>query len=285
MKKKIIFLFTVVSVMLVACQKEIDWSTGNPGNSPVLYRIKSKTGTTDTTQTDYYYDANKRLIRELVNGMASGQDLNNDLTITRNAAGIITKTVQKAAALQAAGIDSVVTIYNYNTSTSKYTSSVFQLSIPGFTVMDSAVYTYDGAGRISKDEHYLQIVGLPIPLPPVLAARNTYTYSADGKNLVSVATDAATTPGGPLSPATAQSYTFDSKVNALILLNEGVLLGRHGFYNANNGTKVIFTNTIDPSQDFTMDITYTYNSSNKPDSSSGTRTPGGAITSSKYFYQ
>jgi hypothetical protein len=283
--KKIIILFSVVSVILTACQKEIDWGTGNPDSSPVLFRIKSKTGASDTTQTDFYYDANKRLIRELVNGIASGQDMNNELTITRNGAGIITKTVQKAAALQAAGIDSVVTFYNYNTGTSKYTSSVFQLGIPGFTVMDSAVYTYDGAGRISKDEHYMQILGLPIPIPPILAARNTYTYSADGKNLVAIATDAATAPGGPLTPATAQAYTFDSKVNALILLNEAVLLNRHGFYNANNGTKVVLTNTIDPSQDFTMDITYTYNSTNKPDSSNSTRTPGGAVTTSKYFYQ
>ncbi|HUR65764.1 MAG TPA: hypothetical protein VMZ03_05395 [Chitinophagaceae bacterium] len=279
------FLLPLICIVLFACQKEIDWSTpGVVDNGPVLYRIKSKTGATDTTQTDYFYDANKRVIRELINGIGNGQDLNNDLIITRNGSGIITKTVQKAAALLAGGIDSIVTNYNYNTTTSQYTYSVFQLTVAGFTVRDSAVYTY-ASGRISKDEHYLQVTGLPIPIPPVLAARNTYTYSADGKNLLSVSTDAATAPGGPLSPATAQTFTVDAKVNALIILNEGVLLGRLGLYSANNSTKMVVTNTIDPTQDFTMDLTYRYNTANKPDSSYGTRSPGGTVTASKYYYQ
>jgi hypothetical protein len=193
--------------------------------------------------------------------------------------------VQKAASLLAAGIDSVVTLYNYSTATSKYTSSVFQLSIPGLTVLDSAVYTYDASGKISKDEHYLQITGLPFPLPATLAARNTYTYSADGKNLVGIGTDAAIPPATTLSPATAQTYTVDVKVNPLIILNEAVLLNRAGLFNANNSTKAIVSNTIDPTQDFTMDYTYKYNSANKPDSAYGTRTPGGAVTATKYYYQ
>ncbi|MGQ0739387.1 MAG: hypothetical protein ACT4OJ_10030 [Bacteroidota bacterium] len=282
--RKLLFILSVIAVILISCQKEIDWGLGGSA-SQQLIRIKSKTGTTDTTQIDYYYDANKRMIRELTNGIGGGQNLNNDLTITRNATGIVTKTVQKAAALVAAGVDSVVTIYNYNTATSQYRSSVFQLGIPGFTVLDSTVYTYDASGKISKDEHYLQIIGLPIPLPPTLAARNTYTYSTDGKNLLSVSTEAATTPGGPLSQVTAQAYTMDTKVNPMIILNEGVLLGRLGLYSANNSNKAVVSNAIDPTQNFTMDYTYKYNSANKPDSSYGTRTPGGVVTATKYFYQ
>lgn len=276
-------LFSIL--IFVSCQKEIDWGLGG-GNtvSQILVRVKSQTGT-DTSQLDYYYDANKRIIRELTNGIGGGQNLNNDLIITRNASGIITKTVQKAASLLAAGIDSVITMYNYSTATSKYTSSVFQLGIPGFTVMDSAVYTYDVSGKISKDEHYLQVSGLPIPVPPVLIARNIYSYSADGRNLLGVATDAAIPPATTLSPATAQTYTVDTKFNPLIILNEAVLLNRVGLFNANNSAKAVVTNTIDPTQDFTMDYTYKYNSANKPDSSYGTRTPGGAVTAAKYFYQ
>ncbi len=285
--KKNFILPVLLAIVLFSCQKEIDWGTGSGGGTAdqMLYRIKSKTGTTDSTQIDYFFDANKRIIRELTNGIGSGQDLNNELTITRNSSGIITKTVQKAAALLAAGIDSVVTMYNYSTATSKYTSSVFQLGIPGFTVLDSAVFTYDASGKISKDEHYLQITGLPIPLPPTLIARNTYTYSADGKNLLGVATDAAIPPSTTLSPATAQTYSVDTKINPLIILNEAVLLGRAGLFNANNSTKAVVTNTIDPTRDFAMDYTFKYNSSNKPDSSYGTRTPGGAVTAAKYFYQ
>jgi hypothetical protein len=272
-------------LFFVSCQKEIDWGLGG-GNttSKLLVKIKSQTGT-DTTQLDYYYDANKKIIREKTTGMSAGTSLDNDLIINRNASGNITTTVQKSTALIAAGVDSIVTRYNYNTATSKYTSSIFDLSIPGFAVTDSAVYTYDASGKINKDEHWLQITGLPIPLPPTLTVRNTYTYSADGKNLLGVVTDAAIPPATTLSPATAGAYTVDGKVNPLIIFNEAVLLSRVGLFNSNNTAKAVVTNTIDPTQDFTMDYTYKYNSVNKPDSSFGTRTPGGAVTVSKYFYQ
>ena len=278
----IIFL----TLFLFSCQKEIDWGLGGGGNTSgkILVKIKSKTGT-DTTQLDYYYDANKRLIREKTNGVSAGNNLNNDLIINRNSTGIITTTVQKAAALISAGIDSVVTRFNYNTANSKYTSSVFDLAIPGFAVSDSAVYTYDAAGRISGDAHYLQISGLPIPVPPILALKNYYIYSASGNNLDSIKQEATTTPGGPLSPVAAQAYRFDSKTNPLIIGTEAILTGRTGFYNSNNASKAVVTNTIDPTQDFIMDYTYKYNGANKPDSSYGTRTPGGAITATKYFYQ
>lgn len=285
MKSLFIGAFLISILFFVSCQKEIDWGLGGSNNPRLmLVKIKSKTGT-DTTQVDYYYDANKRLIREKTTGMSAGTNLDNELIIKRNSSGIITTTVQKSPTLLAAGIDSIETRFNYNATTSKYTSSVFQLGIPGFTVLDSAVYTYDGSGRISKDEHWLTLLGLPIPVPPVLTARNTYTYSADGKNLLGVAVDAAIPPATTLSPATAQAYTVDGKVNPLIILNEAVLLRRVGLFNTNNSTKAIVTNTIDPTQDFTMDYTYKYNIVNKPDSSFGTRTPGGAVTASKYYYQ
>lgn len=283
--KKVSAAFSfLVLILFVSCQKEIDWGLGGGVANQALYRIKSTTGT-DTTQIDYTYDAAKRLIREKTTGIAGGQNLDNDFIINRNSSGIITTTVQKAAVLIAIGIDSVVTRYNYNTGTSKYTSSVFDLAIPGLAVTDSAVYVYDASGRITSDSHYLAIGGLPIPLPPILALKNSYTYSASGSNLTLQSQDAATTPGGPLSPVSSQTYTFDAKTNPLIILNEGVLLARTGLYNSNNPSKAVVANVVDPTQDFTMDYTYKYNSANKPDSSYGTRTPGGAVTASKYFYQ
>ncbi|HMK25260.1 MAG TPA: hypothetical protein VK483_04455 [Chitinophagaceae bacterium] len=284
--KRLFFGVILFSILVfVSCQKEIDWGfdSGNPATK-LLVRIKSKTGT-DTTQLDYTYDAGKKIIREKTTGISGGTSLDNDLVIKRNASGIITTTVQKSAALLAAGIDSIETRYNYNTGTSKYTSSVFQISIPGFDVTDSAVYNYDGSGRITGDDHYLQINGLPIPLPPVLSLKNYYIYTASGSNIDSVKQDAATTPGGPLSPVSSQAYHYDSKINPLIISNEAILLTRTGLYNANNPTKAVVTNTVDPTQDFTMDYTYRYNNVNKPDSSYGTRTPGGTVTAAKYFYQ
>lgn len=284
MKKLLAGSILSLALFLYSCQKEIDWGLGNNANSKLLVRIKSQTGT-DTTQIDYYYDANKKITREKTTGVSAGNSLDNDLFINRNASGIITNTVQKAAALIAVGIDSVVTRFNYDAATSKYTSSVFDLAIPGFAVTDSAVYTYDAGGRISTDAHYLLIGGLPIPLPPVLALKNYYIYSASGNNLDSIKQEAATTPGGPLSLVSTQAFKFDIRTNPLIIKNEAILTGRTGLYNANNSTKASVANVIDPTQDFTMDYTFKYNSANKPDSSIGTRSPGGAITVTKYYYQ
>lgn len=284
MKNKLIFLFSLLVIIFVSCQKEIDWGLGNGNTTQKLIRIKSKTGT-DTTQIDYFYDAAKRIIREKTTGVAGTTNLDNELVINRNSSGIITKTVQKATALIAVGIDSVVTRYNYNTSTSRYTSSVVALAIPGIAVTDSAVYTYDAGGKIISDAHYLQIGGLPIPLPALLSLKNNYIYSASGTNLVTIQQEAITTLGGPLSPVASQGFTFDTKINPLIILNEAILLTRTGLFNANNATKAIVANTVSPASNFTMDYTYRYNSNNKPDSSFGTRTPGGAITAAKYFYQ
>ena len=101
----------------------------------------------------------------------------------------------------------------------------------------------------------------------------------------SVRQEAATTPGGPLSPVSSQGFTYDTKTNPLIILNEAALLGRTGLYSANNATKTSLTDVTTPANDFTMDITYKYNSVNKPDSTTGIRTPGGAITATKYYYQ
>lgn len=285
MKKSLYLLAGLSLATFLSCQKEIDWGIKTGSVPSQLYRIKSTTGT-DTTQVDYTFDAAKRLIREKTAGMSAGTDISNELIINRSSSGIITTTVQKAAALVAVGVDSIVTRYNYNTSTSKYTSAVFQLTVLGFSVLDSAVFTYDASGKISMDEHYSQITGLPIPLPATLSLRNTYTYDATGKNLVGVSQEAPTTPGGPLAPLSTQTFTYDTKVNPLIVPNEAIILGRTGLFNANNATRSAFTDVTTPANNFTIDYTYRYNAINKPDSAYSVQTPPGTdTTKTKFFYQ
>lgn len=276
----IIVIFSVI--IMSSCQKEIDWgtTTGSSAVNQKLVKITSKTGT-DSTVITYTYDNQNRLIKESTVGVTGGTVIDNALTINRNATGVILNTVQKSPALVTAGIDSVLTRFNYNSTSAIYTSSIFSLTAFGFTVTDSAVYSYDASGKIISDLHFLK-TGI---LPPIQSLKNQYTYSPNGLNLTSLDQLASTTPGGPLSPVASQVYNFDSKINPLIIKNEAVLLARTGLFNANNGTKLVVTSTASPATNFTMDYVYKYNSSNKPDSSYGTRTPGGAVTSTKYFYQ
>ncbi len=281
MKKITAGLLSLLVILFVSCQKEIDWGLGGGSAADkLLVKIKSKTGV-DSSVILYSYNTARQLIGENITGMSGTTNLDNDLKIFRNNSGIILKTVQVSATLVAAGVDSVVTIYNYNATTSQYKSSVFTITILGFSVADSAAYTYDASGKITGDEHYLK-TGF---LPPLLSLKNQYSYSADGLNLTGLQQLASLVPGDPLTPVSAQTFTYDNKKNPLIIKNEAVLLGRTGFFNANNGIKIMLTSTISPANDFTMDYVYKYNSSGQPDSSYATRTPGGSVTASKYFYQ
>lgn len=281
MKKSFAIIVILTAFLMYSCQKEIDWGTsGNLVAGQKLVKVISKTGT-DSSIVTYSYDNQNRLIKEVTIGISGGTSLDNSLTINRNASGIILNTVQKSVALSGAGIDSILTNYYYNSTNSIYTASAFSISTMGFTVTDSALYTYDPTGKITSDIHYLK-TGI---LPPIQVLKNQYTYSPNGINLIGSDQLAPSTPGGPLSPVSTQTFSFDLKINPLIIKNEGILLVRPNLFSANNIAKLVLNSTASPAANFTQDYVYIYNSSNKPDSSYVTRTPGGAITASKYFYQ
>jgi hypothetical protein len=280
MRKIFLLLPIVVLLVFVSCQKEIDWGTSNGSGGGKLIKLRSMTGS-DSTVVTYIYDANGRYGGEDLVGVSNGTTLDQTYRVNRNASGIITSTVLKSPAFVLAGIDSIVTIYYYNTATSHYTAGAFTMSVGGFSFTDSAVYTYDGSGRIASAAHWF-VSGI---IPTYEGLENQYTYSGDGLNLVTVNQLAATNPGDPLTSEAQTTNTFDAKTNPLMFKNEGVLLDRFGYYNANNGTKAVYSNTADPTQDFTYDITYKYNSAGTPDSSYQTKTPGSTVTASKFFYQ
>jgi len=281
MRYLLISFTALIAVIFISCQKEIDWGLGGGGGGERLVKFHSQTGT-DSTVVTYAYDGNGRIIKETTVGIGQGQTIDMTLDINRNGSGIITTTVQKSAILQSQGIDSVVTRYNYNTGNSRYTSKAFDLTIAGFSVTDSAIFTYDGSGRITEETHWL-VSGF---IPPFLALKNKYTYSANGSNMTSLELLGATNPGDPLTTFATQTFTFDAKTDAMILKNEAIVLGRTGYYNQNNPTKLEFVDATDPANNFTQDFTYKYTASGKPDSSFSTTTPpGGTVTVTKFFYQ
>jgi YD repeat-containing protein len=275
----------VVSVVLIgmtACQKEIDWGTGGGGGAvnQLLVKVIAKSGASDSTVTRYTYNSQRQLIREVVIAVTGGNSVQTELVLNRNSAGIITSSVLKSPALAATGVDSLLTRYNYGTN--RYTSAVFSLNVQGNSFTDSTLFTYDASGRIISDQHLLKSSLFPLPIPiPIL--KNVYTYTSDGKNLVKQEQSAPSTPGGPLSPVSNQTYTHDTKVNPLILLNEAIILNRADWFHANNVLTNQFASTANPTQNFTVDNVYRYNASNKPDSLFSTR--GGQLTTSKFFYQ
>lgn len=279
--KKLFALYSLVILALTAlvftgCQKEIDW--GTRATDQLLVKVIAKSGAADSTVTTYFYNAQRKLIRELVIAQMAGVSTQTELIINRDASGTITSSVQKSPDLAATGIDSLVIRYNY--SNGKYTAGIFDLTLMGLSITDSTVYTYDANNRIILDQHYLKTGFFPLAIPIL---KNDYTYSADGKNVTKQDQAAPSTPGGPLTPVSAQTYTYDAKVNPLILLNEAILLNRTNWFNANNVLITQVTNTLDPTLNLTTDNTYRYNTANKPDSLFSTQ--GGQLTTSKFYYQ
>lgn len=270
----------LLGLFLAACQKEIDWGIGGGAANQMLVKVVAKSGTNDSTVTTYTYNSQRNLIREVMVAVTAGNAVQTEFILNRNSAGVITSSVLKSPDLAATGIDSILTRYNY--ANNRYTSGVFSLNVMGLSFTDSAVYAYDANSRIISDQHFLKSSLFPLPIPIVIL-RNVYTYSADGKNLVKQEQSAPNNPGGPLSPVSSQTYTHDTKVNPLILLNEAIILNRGDWFNANNVLSNQFASVADPTQNFTVNNTYRYNAVNKPDSLFSTQ--GGQVTTSKFYYQ
>ena len=69
----------VASLIFMGCQKEIDWGTAV--GDQLLVKIVAKTGSSDSTVTVYSYNAQRKLIKELVNSTAAGMSTQLDLII------------------------------------------------------------------------------------------------------------------------------------------------------------------------------------------------------------
>jgi len=283
MKRFFIILSAICSIILFSCQKEAGFSNSSNssggGSGTRLAKVVQKQGA-DSVVIEYTYDGSGRLTQEKITGMSAGIDVSNTLKIIRNSSGIITQTIQINAQFQQLGIANVTTNYHYNTSTNKYTSSVFSLTLSGFSTSDSTLYTYDAAGKIIKGDLYQTITGQPYEL----SFKEEYSYSAAGN--LDMIKESSYDPGtSSFDQVASIAYTFDNKVNPLKLGTDGVAILRVSSYGPNNATKSEFTDLSDPTNNQTSNIVYTYNSNNMPATATMTDTPGGAISTVIYYYQ
>jgi YD repeat-containing protein len=230
-------IIIIAVLVLSSCQKEIDWGLGG-NNTELLVKTVSKTGN-DSTVTNYTYDGSQRLIREKISGIAQGIDLDNDLKIYRATDGVITRTVQASALLAGTGVDSIVTRFNYNAGTKRYTSSLVTLTVLGVSVTDSTVFRYDATGHLNADEHYQSFMGLPY----VLSLKQEYTYAPSGNSVLTVKQSLFNLVSGNFTPVSELNATYDTKVNPLRLSTnyEGVILSRPNLFSPYNASRLEFT--------------------------------------------
>jgi hypothetical protein len=284
--KRQVLIFSVLIVILISCQKEIDLAPGNGGGGGGttgnrLIKTVSKTAT-DSVITIYTYNSSGKVINVKSTGMSGGQDMGNEYRYYRNGSGIITRTVQINPNLIVAGIDSVTTIVNYNTSASRYTSNVFSLSLFGFTVNDSSVHVYDASGKLIRNDEYQAIPLLGQPYELSLKTMYTYDVSGNVKQMDIYSHDVTT---GADDLVSTVKYTFDTKTAAISYGADAIGIGQPDLVSVNNVIKAEIIDVSDPTNNRTLDNTYIYNSSNRPATGTSTLTPPGTVNNLSFFYQ
>jgi len=290
MKTKLLFAIAALSFLISSCQKELSFDDNGGGGGggtttgDLLTKIESISGG-ETLTTEYEYDASKRLLREKITGTSQGTNLNNDFRIVRNAAGIITSTIQKNADLAMQGIDSAVAIIHYNTSTQRYTSRVAEISLSGFSTIDSSAFFYDASGKVIRIDEYFKSSSLGPDYE--LIAVTEYDYGAGGVTETRLNIADFGNPGGPTELVLTIKYTYDTNTSPLILPpGEAAAILRIDLVATANATKFNYIDVQGAgSQNFDVTYVYTYNSKNKPATAVSTENPGNLVSNFTYTYK
>lgn len=72
--------------------------------------------------------------------MESGQAIDLRVSYVRNASGVIQQQIVKSNDLITLGVDSIITVVNYDAANSRYKSGVSVFSIFGLGIRDSIVF-------------------------------------------------------------------------------------------------------------------------------------------------
>lgn len=278
--------FAFISIVLFSCQKEVDFANKNTGgtggdNAPgLLVKTVQQMGS-DSLVTVYGYDSNKKLISLKKTGVDDqGDPVNTEYHFHRTASGIIRDYSTLSPDLVSVGIDSITTVVH--SSSSRYTSYVISVNIPGFVLLDSSAFAYDASGRITTEKFYESPSGSGSDY--YLSGIVNYTYSGSG-NVAAFDIHDLDQSGSEIFTAATSNITYDSKINPLQIGNEGLLLEHPEWTSVNNILSEQGSDSNGPADDQTATITYTYNSSNKPIKGVTTITPGNTVSNTLYYYQ
>jgi len=278
----LVTLSVLSSILLFSCQKESDFSNnnnnGNNGGGTAntrLIKTVLKYGT-DSIVSDYTYNSSGKIIGAKLSGSDGGQPVDYGLTYVRNSSGIIQKQILKQNELIAIGIDSIVTIINYDVANSRYKNAVSVFSFLGIPIKDSIVLQYDGSGKYISEVDYNDGGFGYEP-----AWKREYTYS--GNNLGSEKYYSYDDVSSTFILEETSVYQYDSKINPLQFPSDAPVLNMNPFYSANNIAKETYTDATDASNNYVSNVTYVYNSSNRPTSS--TEVAGTDTYKTTYYYQ
>src|SRR5437773_7737024 len=275
-----ITLLAFSSFFLSSCQKEIDPSIINGGGggggstSTLLVKIVTKTGS-DSSVQEFSYNSSGRIIGYKLSGVQSGQPIDFSLSYVRNGSSVIQKQILKSNDLVAIGVDSIVTVVNYDVGNNRYKSGVSVFVLLGLSIRDSIAFQYDGTGRLASEIDYTDVGSGMIP-----STKTEYSYA--GNNLAGEKIYSYDTNGSTFQLENTYTYEYDSKINPLQFATEGAVLNMNPFYSANNITRTTLV-ASDPADNYVSVETFTYTLSNRPATS--TSVTGSDTSTTTYYYQ
>jgi YD repeat-containing protein len=271
-------LIGLAAISFVSCQKELSFESTNgtppppgPGPDPLgdlLVRSVTNYSTVDSVVTTYNYDAATRLIGITNSGNLSGTVVDTKQTINRDGSGNITQMIWIDPQ-----VGTLTTDVLYDAANNRYSHAIVRASVGGFNYVDSTIFLYDGAGRISFAEDY--------ELDPQgnysLIFKNEYTYTGSGIDSVKFYQPDPTT--GVVTYLSANVYGYDISVNPLVLSNgDAIVVGKPELYSPNNNNSL-------QSNGNTLTTIFVLNSKNKPVTSTSTYQVGAQQLKTAYYYQ
>ena len=276
-------------IMLASCQKEVGFDSPGGGTGTtgeLLVKTVAVTGN-DTMTTLYTYDSQKRLETMTIDGTSTGMVMHSYQKFVRDANGRIIRVLQKIDQNGMASDTAINNIHYPDATTMNFDYSVNNISMMGFDVKDSSVYTYTG-GRMTRISAYMSS---PLMGPdPIATTITDFSYDAFGNvSVLDMAAD-ITTPG-TVEPVMKQTYTYGNSLYTSYMSQHAAQnLFLAGFPNAQSKavTKMVMEDLTTPSNGFTLTTDIVTGAGNKPVSATATNTSGTqgtTVTKYTFYYQ
>jgi hypothetical protein len=273
----LITLVVAAALVCTSCKKEQDSVNGGGGsNNNRLIKMVGKSGS-DSSVSEFTYNASGKIVGFKLSGAESGSPLDLRLTYVRNNSDIIQKQILKSNDLGALGLDSIVTVVNYDVGNNRYKNAISVLVLFGFAIKDSIVFQYDGTGRLASEIDYTDAGSGMEP-----STKTEYTYA--GNNLAGEKYYEYDDVTASFQLVDTTTYEYDSKINPLQFAPDAAVLNMNPFYSANNITKTTYVDATDPSYNYVSNDTYTYTPANRPATSTSVTTGSNTVTTT-YYYQ
>lgn len=232
-------------------------------------------------------------------GTSGGLPIDNYTKYIRDNAGrivLVKQTAPQMPGMPGATVDTATTTYHYpNATTLNYDYSIYVITMNmagmSMSTIDSAVYTYSAAGKMTSFHKYMSSSLLPGSIQ--MTSRYDFTYDAsDRVTVMKLFTDLAN-PGGALTQDTEWRYTYGStSVNGGYITNNGAQnFALNGLPNTTSSfmSKMeVDAPTTTPPLKLVTTFTYVNGANNKPVSGTAVTVTTGQPTQTAnytFFYQ